>query len=122
MDKPKEHRNKVLFINAVNEVTRERAQSFLTDDHIQHIVTAYQAFGNEDGFARVVSDDEIREKGCNLSIPLYVRVDKESSNGNGTLETVTLKQAIEHWQKSSLALRESIDDLLSMLEGGLHGN
>ena len=44
MNKPKERRNKVLFINAVNEVTRERAQSFLTDDHIQRIVTAYQAF------------------------------------------------------------------------------
>ena len=35
MNKPKERRNKVLFINAVNEVIRERAQSFLTDDNIQ---------------------------------------------------------------------------------------
>ena len=31
--KTKERRNKILFINAVNEVTRERAQSFLT--HVQ---------------------------------------------------------------------------------------
>ena len=30
-------RGKVLFINAVNEVTRERAQSFLTDEHIRRI-------------------------------------------------------------------------------------
>ena len=54
MNKPKERRNKVLLINAVNEVTRERAQSFLTDDHIQRIAAAYRAFGDEDGFARVV--------------------------------------------------------------------
>lgn len=31
MRKPKNRKNKILFINAVNEVTRERAQSFLTD-------------------------------------------------------------------------------------------
>ena len=41
--KAKERRNKVLFINAVNEVSRERAQSFLTDDHIERIVKAYEA-------------------------------------------------------------------------------
>jgi len=57
----------VLFINAVNEVTRERTQSCLTDDHTQRIVAAYQAFGDEDGFARVVGNDEVREKGSNLS-------------------------------------------------------
>ena len=92
MNKPKERRNKVLFINAVNEVTRERAQSFLTDDHLQHVVAAYQAFRDEDGFARVVSNDEVREKGGNLSIPLYIRAD--NANGNGADESVSLKQAI----------------------------
>ena len=42
MNKPKERKNKVLFINAVHEVTRERAQSFLTYEHIQCIVAAYR--------------------------------------------------------------------------------
>ena len=116
MNKPKERRNKVLFINAVNEVTRERAQSFLTDDHIQRIVAAYQAFGDEDGFARVVSNDEIREKGSNLSIPLYVRAENGNDNGNGAAETVSLKQAIGNWQESSMALRESMDGLFEALE------
>jgi type I restriction enzyme M protein len=40
--KPKARKGKILFINAVNEVTRERAQSFLTDDHIERIVKAYR--------------------------------------------------------------------------------
>lgn len=106
----------MLFINAVNEVTRERAQSFLTDDHLQRIVDAYQVFADEEGFARVVSNEEIREKGSNLSIPLYVRADDGNGNGNGATETVTLKQAIVNWQESSMALRESMDDLFEMLE------
>ena len=95
------------------EVTRERAQSFLTEDHIQRIVAAYQAFGDEDGFARVVGNDEIREKGSNLSIPLYVRGD--NGNGNGAAETITLKQAIENWQESSQALRCSMEELFNVL-------
>jgi type I restriction enzyme M protein len=114
MNKPRERRNKVLFINAVNEVTRERAQSFLTDDHIQHIVAAYEAFGDENGFARVVANDEIREKGNNLSIPLYVRTD--NANGNGTAEAISLEQAIADWQESSTALRKSMDELFTVLE------
>lgn len=114
MNKLQERRNKVLFINAVKEVTRERAQSFLTDDHIQHIVATYQAFGDEEGFARAVSNDEIREKGNNLSIPLYVRTD--STNGDGTAEAISLEQAIADWQASSTALRESMDELFTVLE------
>ena len=114
--KPKERRNKILFINAVNEVTRERAQSFLTEEHIQRIVGAYRAFADEDGFARVVSNDEIREKGSNLSIPLYVRVDNGNGNGNGAIEAISLKQAIADWQKSSRALRESMSGLFDVLE------
>ncbi|MDD2466098.1 MAG: N-6 DNA methylase, partial [Desulfobulbus sp.] len=115
-NKPRGRRNKVLFIHAVNEVTRERAQSFLTDDHIQRLVTAYQAFDNEDGFTRVASNDEIRDKGCNLSIPLYVRLANGNGNANGAGETISLKQAIAKWQKSSMALRESMDGLFEVLE------
>ena len=116
MNKPKDRRNKVLFINAVNEVTRERAQSFLTDDHLQRIVAAYQAFADEDGFARVVGNDEIRERDSNLSIPLYVRANNGNGNGNGATETVSLKQAIANWQESSMDLRESMNGLFEVLE------
>jgi type I restriction enzyme M protein len=115
MNKPWERRNKVLFINAVNEVTRERAQSFLIEDHIRRIVAAYQAFGDEDGFARVVGNHEIGKKGSNLSIPLYVRVG--NSNGQESSETVSFKKAVADWQKNSKALRESMDDLFGILEG-----
>lgn len=121
MNKPKERRNKVLFINTVNEVTRERAQSFLTDDHRQRIVDAYQAFGNEDGFARVVGNEQIREKGGNLSIPLYVRVHTAAAarvaGGQALYGNTGLTQAISNWQESSQGLRTSMDGLLKMLEG-----
>ncbi len=70
--KPKARKNRILFINAVNEVTRERAQSFLTDDHIEHIVAAYRSGSDEPGFTGTAAVEELRAKDYNLSIPLYV--------------------------------------------------
>src|SRR5262245_63148028 len=70
--KAKERRNKILFINAVNEVTRERAQSFLTDEHITRIIQAYEAFKDEPGFTHVVGLEEIRARDGNLNISLHV--------------------------------------------------
>ena len=61
-DKPKERSGMILFINAVGEVTRERAQSFLTNEHVEHIVEAYNNFKDETGFACVATPEEIRAK------------------------------------------------------------
>lgn len=95
----------------------------LTEDHIQRIVAAYQAFGDEDGFARVVGNDEIREKGSNLSIPLYVRAEKAAAGrvaeDQSPYGKTDLKQAIANWQESSMALRESLNGLFEVLEKGL---
>jgi type I restriction enzyme M protein len=71
--KPKERRRKVLFIDAVHEVARERAQSFLKSEHQQRILAAYRSFEDQPGFANVVTIDEILGKDVNLSIPRYVR-------------------------------------------------
>ena len=109
--KPKERRDRVLFINAVNEVTRERSQSFLTPDHIERIVAAYRAFADEDGFCRVATRDEIRANHANLNIPLYVR-----TNGNGPTATrETLVQAVADWRSSSRQLRPALDKLVATL-------
>jgi len=116
MSKPPARRKRILFVNAVNEVTRERAQSFLTDEHIEKIVKAYRGFRDVEGFARVVPIDEIRGNDHNLSIALYVR-----PSANRVAEAVaeygnSLAQAIKEWQRSSAALRKSMDELFDMLK------
>lgn len=77
--------------------------------------------GGEDGFARVVGNDQIREKGGNLSIPLYVRVQTAAAGRVAKEQALygkaSLEQAIANWQESSQRLRSSMDGLLKMLEG-----
>jgi type I restriction enzyme M protein len=98
--KVKARRHKILFINAVNEVTRERAQSFLTDAHIERIIQAYEAFTDEPGFTRVVGLEEIRARNGNLSIPLYV----SALDSNGQVQVSangSLPDALSAWLSSA---------------------
>jgi type I restriction enzyme M protein len=109
--KPKERRNKILFINAVNEVTRERAQSFLTDNQIGRIIKAYQAFADEPGFSRVVGLEEIRAKEGNLSIPLYVSA--AGLNEQVQVSTNrTLSDSLATWLSSANDVRAALATIL----------
>ena len=98
----------------MNEVTRERAQSFLTDEHLQRVVRAYQDFKDEPGFTRVVPIEEIRAKEGNLSIPLYVggETQAQTDAAAGTA-TTALPDALADWLQSSSSVRRSLDALLS---------
>jgi len=113
MRKPRERREKILFLNAVGEVTRERAQSFLTESHIQRIVRAYRAFADEEGFARVASVSQVAENGFSLNMPLYVR--PSGGAGAETGPTRSLDEVIGDWEVSGVALRESMAQLLDAL-------
>ncbi len=77
-DKPKERRGKILFINAVGEITRERAQSFLTDENIWNIIKTYNNFKHQTFFSRVATIEEVQIKRDDLSIRLYVGCLKKS--------------------------------------------
>jgi type I restriction enzyme M protein len=120
--KPKARRGKILFINAVGEVTRERAQSFLTDEHIERIVKAYMHLQDEPGFTRVASREEIRAKDGNLSIPLYVTgtssvpevLDEAAKpyTANGANASDHLSEALAAWLESSHKVPESLRSIL----------
>ncbi|PTA67330.1 type I restriction-modification system subunit M [Deinococcus arcticus] len=70
-DKPAERQGKVLFINADAEYHSIRAQNVLRPEHIEKIVSTYEAFRDVPGYARVVTREELREQGDNLNIRRY---------------------------------------------------
>ena len=114
--KPKQRRNKILFINAINEVTRERAQSFLTDSHIERIVAAYRDFTDVPGFARAVPLADIRAKDGNLSIPLYVaqvNLAEQKQASYGVEGAGGLDEALGDWLDSSRKVRGALKALLA---------
>jgi len=110
-NKARVRKGRILFINAINEVSRERAQSFLTDDHIERIVVAYRAFKDEAGFAQVATINEIRSRNCSLAMPLYVEsgISNTESDTNGR-DGVQL--AVRAWLDSRTQMRAALAQVL----------
>lgn len=106
-------RGNILFINAVNEVTRKNAQSYLTDEHITHIADTYKNYKEKEGFSAVVSVEEIAKNNYLLSLPLYVRAEEQDEQK----QQKSLSECIADWQESSRELKETYSELKSVLGG-----
>lgn len=111
--KAAERRNKVLFINAVNEYIRRDAQSHLSDANQERILASYQAFEDEPGFSAVVDTQTIWERDGSLAIPLYVA---GAPAAEGEAEAgITLAQAVAEWRRAAHQADEAVTRVLAML-------
>jgi len=111
--KPADRRGRILFIDAVKEIARERSYSFLKPEHQERIRTAYERFEDEEGFAKVATSDEAAAKDHSLSIPLYV---KRAANGNHEEES-SLADAWARWESEGREFWQQIDALVETLDG-----
>ncbi len=105
--KPKDHRKKVLFIDASKEFKTGRAQNELLPEHVEAIHGLYQQYQDVEGICRVMTLDEIRENDFNLNIPRYVEPVLEE-------ETITVEEAVSNL-KSSLEAAYAAEDRLEKL-------
>lgn len=112
-NKPDERRGRILFINASNEYEKHpdvRRLNRLGENNIEKIVEAYRDYKDVEGFARVVSIKEIKEKDYNLNVSLYVfPVEKE--------EEINLAEELEKFRKIEEREREVVNEAVSYVEG-----
>jgi type I restriction enzyme M protein len=114
--KPAKKKGKVLLIDAVNEVARERAVSFLRPEHQHRIESAYDAFADVDGFAKVATVGEIAAQAYSLSIPLYVK--RRAVGVVGASDGVhSLADAWQRWEESGRAFWREMDTVVDLLDG-----
>ena len=93
--KPPKRRGKVLFIDAVRQIARERAQSFLTPEHQKRILAAYDAFRV---FATLLANSITK------SVDLGTLLTEAPRNGCSAVETST---PTGHWVLGLDALTKS---------------
>jgi type I restriction enzyme M protein len=107
--KPAARRGKVLFINALNEVTREQANSFLCPSHQTKILDAYQLFRNIDEFAALATSDEMARKNFSLALPLYI------ASTSAPDVRVGVPEAVHDWRISILRSEATFAEVLALL-------
>lgn len=109
-DKPKEHKGKVIFINAVNEVARQNAFSYLEEIHINNIYSAYKNFKNRDGFACIIDNEKILKNNANLNIALYI------SNSGTNNNKEDFSEIFSDWLKKGELFKNSTDELYKIFK------
>lgn len=111
MNKRPERRGQVLFINAVKEVERKNAQSFLEEKHIRKIAKAYNDYKTDGDFASVVTIQDLEENNFSLSIPLYVKHPDQEAE----IDERTLQECYEDWRTASEIMKLRYMKLNEML-------
>jgi len=107
--KPDERKGKVLFVDAREELQREKTISYLLPKHIEKIHQAYLKFNAEDGFTYIAENSEIYEKDNNLSIPLYVKSIHHA-------KLIDPSTAYSEWVRSIDDLKRSMNKLFNDLK------
>lgn len=107
-NKPDNHKNKVLFIDAKNEVTRKNAESYLEKKHIKRIVDTYREYQEENGFSAIVSIEEILSNKSLISIQSYV-------TAKSNCEILNLSDSFESWITQSHRTHIEVNNLLKLL-------
>ena len=113
-EKRSDLKDKIIFVNAKNEVTRKNAESYLEKHHIDKILDAYQSTDDIETFKRVVELDEIKKNSFDLSIQKYVFINDITSN-----EILGFEDAYNQWNNSTIVMRSELDNLLSLLDDAI---
>lgn len=105
----------VLLINAVNEVTRKNAESYLEDGHIMTISKAYEKFKSDGKIAKKVSIRDIEKNDFSLNLTQYISVSADNTAEN---DERNLQERYDDWAVARTSAAEEFAALTSILEGG----
>ena len=109
--KPHTHKGHVLFINAINEVVRKNAQSYLESEHIQKIARAYETYETCEGFAKKANITEIEQNDFSLNITLYVK--QQSQAASDPSEPISV--IFQRWLAASASMKSCYEELNKLL-------
>ncbi len=113
-DKKPSQKGKVIFINALDEVTKRSTVNLLEKEHIDKISKTYRDYLEVDHFSVVVDNSEILEKNDgNLNISLYVQPQSQKRTVNH--DKVSLEEIVDEWKKSSNSMLKSQYDMLETI-------
>ena len=108
-NKSENRKNKILFIDAKSEVSKMDNMNYLEKTHIDKIQKVYHDYVEMDKFSKVITNQEITDNNCLLSIQTYI--DTLSTDE----PTLTIEESLEHWQSQSMSTNSIVQTLSNLL-------
>ena len=104
-----ERKGKVLMINAIKEVVRKNAESFLLPEHISKILSAFKTGDLIDGFSALIENEEIIRKNSDLTISLYAYSSSIMPNQGSH------NNPFDDWTRKETSLLNSVYELADLI-------
>ena len=105
-NKPNDKKNKVLFIDAKDKVTRKNAESYLEPEHIMEFVDAYKQNTDIPGFASIVNVETIQNNSNSLAIQMYVT--------SASSCTYNIEESLNNFYNSIKPLHDNFKELCKL--------
>lgn len=110
MNKPSKRQNKVLFIDAKDEVTRKNAQSNLGKKHISKIVNAFDKYETIPSFSILVDKEAIINNNSELRIALYIHDDKMIHTNK-----LNVEDCLSDWKNQVKKTKNEVKKLINII-------
>jgi type I restriction system adenine methylase HsdM len=110
-NRPNPSLNKVLFIDAINLISKQRAYSYLDASNQNSILNAYKKYANVPGLSFVSTVAQIEKNDWSLAIPLYV----ESTDADSKSLSANEEELLKSWLESAKNGDESVDSFMKSL-------
>ena len=101
----------VLFIDASQHFEKVKTQNYLTEEHIQKIITTYRERITEDKYSYAAPLSEIAENDYNLNIPRYVDTFEEEEAVDLDTVSIELKELSEAIKNTDETIKGFCDEL-----------
>jgi len=105
----KKHFPAIIFIDSKEELRIERTNAWLEPQHIKKISDVYWKFKDVEGFAKVMSNNEVLQNNGNLSLQLYVKQVTNNNEHNTEELIATIKSG-------QMEINASIENLFAQLK------
>ena len=91
-NKPKDRKNKIIFIYAAKYYEEEAVRNKLRDSDTQKIVSAFKDYKDIDRYCHIAELNELEENEFNLNVPRYIDISEAE-------EEVDIQDAIDELKK-----------------------
>lgn len=108
-NRSKRNKKKVLFIDASHEYKPGRGHNILAPEHVERIVSTYCSSQDEEGFARLVSIEEIAKNKYDLSVNRYIMYPNEE------VDIASEVEQLHQLEVKRAELEKEIDNYLQAL-------
>jgi type I restriction enzyme M protein len=110
-NKPKERKNKIIFVYAAKDYLEGKNRNKLRDEDIEKIVKAFKEYKDIDRYCHIADLEELQENEYNLNVPRYVDISEPEEEIDIQSTIDELKKLEKEREEIEIKMRQDLKEL-----------